>query len=228
VSAPLRLAIFDLDGTIVDSKHNIIQAVTEVAQTMCLDCPPPEQIPRVIGLSLGEALATLFPGLDPTAHQTLDREYREAFNRMRLRPDHREPLFEGTLGALEDLERAGFLLGIATGKAQRGVDYFLKKNGFEKRFITIQTPDVAPGKPHPGMVLRAMSETGVEPVNTVMIGDTSYDIQMARAAGVGAIGVSWGNHSVTELKTAGAHHLIERLGDLLHAVEALTAPVPAR
>jgi len=227
VSVPLRLAIFDLDGTIVDSKHNIVHAVTEVAKTLRLECPPPEHIPRVIGLSLLEALTTLFPNVDPAMHQTLDREYRETFTRMRLRPDHSEPLFEGTLEALDALEGAGFLLGIATGKAQRGVDYFIKKNGFEKRFITIQTPDVAPGKPHPGMVLRAMAETGVEPGNTVMIGDTSYDIQMARSAGVGAIGVSWGNHSVTELKTAGAHHLIDRLSDLLHAVETLTAPAPA-
>ena len=222
---PLRLVVFDLDGTIVDSKSNIIWAVNEVARIMGLPAPPADEVPRVIGLSLTEALARLFPDIDPTTLQMLDREYREAFVRMRASPGYQEPLFEGTLEVLDQLDKAGFLLGIATGKAKRGVDHVLKRHGLESRFVTVQHADNAPGKPHPGMVLQAMAETGVEPRHTVMIGDTSYDIQMARSAGASAIGVSWGNHPVRELQAAGAHRLIDRLSDLLHAAEALTAPI---
>ena len=224
MTAPLRLAIFDLDGTIVDSQHNIIAAVEEVARIGKLECPPKEHIPRVIGLSLKEALAQLFPGVDPKVHDELDHEYRQAFIRMRTRPDYDEPLFAGTHELLDALDAEGILLGIATGKAKRGVTSVLARHGLTTRFVTIQTPDDSPGKPHPGMVLRCLAETGAAPENTVVIGDTSYDIEMARAARVRAIGVSWGNHQVADLRNAGAHRLVDRLGDLLHAVAELTSP----
>jgi phosphoglycolate phosphatase len=225
MSQPSRLVIFDLDGTIVDSKANIIRAVGEVAKILGLEGPPAHEVPRVIGLSLDKALAELFPGVDASAHRDLDREYREAFMRLRASPDYQEELFPGTHEALAELDKAGFLLGIATGKATRGVKYVLNRHGLEGRFITIQTPENAPGKPHPGMVLQAMAETGVEPRHAVMIGDTTFDILMARAAGANAVGVSWGNHPGADLMAAGAHRLIDRLDDLLHAVEALTSPV---
>ncbi len=224
---PLRLAVFDLDGTIVDSKHNIVRAVSEVALSLGLKAPPPDKVPRVIGLSLLDALAALFPDLDATAHKDLDRRYREIFARMRGEPDYNEPLFEGTLEVLDQLDKAGFLLGIATGKATRGVNYVLDRHKLTSRFVTVSTPDNAPGKPHPGMILRAMAEMGVEERNTVVIGDTTYDIQMALGAGAHAVGVSWGNHPAAELRAAGAHRLIDRLDDLLHAAETLTAPVLA-
>jgi phosphoglycolate phosphatase len=225
MSAPLRLVVFDLDGTIVDSQANIVRAVAEVARILGLPGPPVEQVPRVIGLSLAEALAQLFPGVDTSTHRDLDREYREAFVRLRASPDYREPLFAGTHEILDALERSGFLLGIATGKAKRGVNHVLNLHGLTGRFVTVQTPEDAPGKPHPGMVLQAMSETGVEPQNTVMVGDTTFDIHMGLAAGVKTVGVSWGNHPVEDLRVAGAHRLIDRLDDLLHAAETLTAPV---
>jgi phosphoglycolate phosphatase len=102
------------------------------------------------------------------------------------------------------------------------VDYFLEKQGLIGRFAAIETPDTAPGKPHPGMVLQCMAATGACPEDTVMIGDTSYDILMARAAKAHAVGVSWGNHAADELAAAGAHHLIDRLIDLPQVVDALT------
>lgn len=225
MSAPLRLVVFDLDGTIVDSQANIVQAVAEVAKILGLPGPPVEQVPRVIGLSLAEALALLFPGVDTSTHKDLDREYREAFVRLRASPGYREPLFDGTHEILNALEGAGFLLGIATGKAKRGVNHVLNLHGLTGRFVTVQTPEDAPGKPHPGMVLQAMAETGVEPRNTVMVGDTTFDIHMGLAAGAHTVGVSWGNHPVEDLQVAGAHRLIDRLSDLLHAAETLTAPV---
>ena len=223
-AGPLRLVIFDLDGTLVDSKHNIVFAVGEVAKILGLTPPAPEHIPKVIGLTLVDALAALFPDVDPATHQTLDKEYREVFVRMRATPGYVEPLFPGTHELLADLESAGFLLGVATGKAKRGATYVLNRHGLTERFVTVQTPDDAPGKPHSGMILNALAATGVEPENALMIGDTTYDIHMALAAGANALGVSWGNHSVTELQSAGAHRLVDRLGDLLHACEALTNP----
>lgn len=222
---PLRLAVFDLDGTLVDSKHNIVAAVGEVAQILNLTPPDPAAVPKVIGLSLMDALIRLFPAADPALHPALHEAYRDVFVRMRQRPDHDEPLFPGTHAVLDQLENAGFLLGIATGKAMRGVNYVLDRHGLAGRFATVQTPDTAPGKPHPGMVLQAMAETGVEEKNTLMIGDTSFDIHMALAAGAHAVGVTWGNHSLAELQAAGAHRLIDRLDELLHAAESLTAPV---
>ena len=228
MTKPLRLVIFDLDGTIVDSQHNIVAAVAEVAQILGLPGPAPEAVPRVIGLSLFEALATLFPDVDAATHQALDREYREAFVRLRTRPDYREPLFDGTHALLDALDNEGFLLGIATGKAKRGLNHVLNLHGLTKRFVTAQCVEDSPGKPHPGMILRAISETGVEPRNAVMIGDTTFDIQMALAAQIGAIGVSWGNHPAVELTAAGAHRLVDRLEDILHAAVDLTTPEGGR
>lgn len=224
MSKPQRLVIFDLDGTIVDSQHNIVAAVGEVAKILGLPGPAPEAVPRVIGLSLIEALATLFPDVDAGTHQALDREYREAFVRLRARPDYREPLFDGTHALLDALDKEGFLLGIATGKAKRGLNHVLNLHGLTERFVTAQCVDDNPGKPHPGMILRAISEAGVEPRNAVMIGDTTYDIKMALAAQVGAVGVSWGNHPGAELTAAGAHRLVDRIEDILHAAVDLTMP----
>jgi phosphoglycolate phosphatase len=217
----LRLAIFDLDGTLVDSRHNIARAVDEAAMAVGLPPPAREAIPRVIGLSLDEALARLFPTATAERLTALDQAYRACFVRYRTAQDYEEPLFDGVVAALADLETAGFALAIATGKARRGVDDILARHGLGGRFISIQTPETAPGKPHPGMVLQAMAEAGVDRDGTAMIGDTTFDMQMARAAGVRAIGVSWGNHAPEELTTAGAHRLIDRFSDLFSALDVL-------
>jgi phosphoglycolate phosphatase len=228
MSRRLRLAVFDLDGTLVDSRHNITRAVLECAAVCGLTAPPLEIMPRVIGLSLDEALAQLFPAASPAQLIDLDKTYRACFIRYRTEPDFDEPLFEGTQGLLTALDREGILLAIATGKARRGVDYVLNRHGLTGRFLSIQTPDVAPGKPHPGMVLQAMAEVGADSDATVVIGDTSYDILMARAAGAAAIGVSWGNHAAADLHAAGAHCLIDRMSDLFQAVHELTLTPTAK
>ena len=223
MSSPLRLAIFDLDGTIIDSRNNIVRAVADTAKVCGLTLPAAEMMPRVIGLELDEALLTLFPEVAPADITPVRQAFGECFVRYRQESDYREPLFEGALDVFETFSAAGFVLAIATGKARRGVDYFLNQHGLIERFVSIQTPDTAPGKPHPAMVLQAMAETGVSPEATVMIGDTTYDILMARAAGAGAIGVSWGNHAADELTAAGAHTLIDRMTDLHQAVDSLIA-----
>ncbi|TAL00804.1 MAG: HAD family hydrolase [Rhodospirillaceae bacterium] len=218
----VRLAIFDLDGTLIDSRHNIVRAVNDAASIVGLAPPPPDVVPRVIGLSLDEALSRLFPAADPKALVELDRVYRDCFVRYRAGGDYDEPIFAGVHETLAALDQASVVLAIATGKARRGVDYFLDRNGLVGRFAAIETPDTAPGKPHPGMVLQAMAATGAVPEMTVMIGDTTFDMLMARAAKAHAVGVSWGNHDGTELSAAGAHCLIDRLVDLPQVMDGLT------
>jgi phosphoglycolate phosphatase len=224
MTAPLRLAVFDLDGTLVDSLAHIARAVRETARILGLPPPGDAAIPRVIGLSLDVAIARLFPDHEPRVHQDIDRVYRQIFADWRARPGQHEPLFPGSREAIDALEQAGFVLGIATGKARRGVDFLLDRHGLGGRFVTIQTPDTAPGKPDPGMLLAAMSETGATPEFTVMIGDTAYDMAMARAAGTKALGVGWGNHPADELTLHGANMVVDRLDQLLHAADRLTRP----
>jgi len=218
----VRLAVFDLDGTLVDSRHNIMRAVQDTAAAAGLRVPTLDQVARVIGLSLDEALRGLFPEVDPATLVELDRAYRECFVRYRATDGYQEPIFDGVHEALAALDKANVVLAIATGKARRGVDYFLDRHGLTGRFAAIETPDTAPGKPHPGMVLQAMAATGATPESTVMIGDTTYDILMARAAKTHAVGVSWGNHDGAELTAAGAHRLIHRLVDLPQVIDSLT------
>jgi phosphoglycolate phosphatase len=148
--------------------------------------------------------------------------YKEAAIAQRLAPDHCEPLFPGLVETLDRLEMAGFLLGIATGKARRGLDFTLATHNLVGRFVTLQTNDVvAAGKPAPDMVIQAMVETGAVPASTVVIGDTTYDIEMARNAGVPAIGVAWGYHDENVLSKAGALHIINNFGELPDLVNQL-------
>ena len=202
-----RLAIFDCDGTLVDSQHSIAAALTDAFTAHDLPVPPPHESRRVVGLSLVEAMAALLPGHPHSLHVTLADSYKSAFQRMRARDAVDEPLFEGIAALLDALEADGWLLGVATGKSDRGLGLCLDCHGLARRFVTLQTADRHPSKPHPSMVELAMVEAGAEPSTTLMIGDTSFDILMARAAGVTAIGVAWGYHAPQELWEAGAHHV---------------------
>ena len=145
--------------------------------------------------------------------------YRQAFGELRRKP-HYEPLYPGTEEAIDRLEAAGFVLGVATGKSRRGLATTLGRHGLLQRFVTLQTSDVAAGKPHPEMLHRAMSETGARPQDTVLVGDTTFNMAMARNADVRAIGVSWGYHEVDELRRAGAGHVIDSFEELAPLVEA--------
>lgn len=205
----LRLAVFDMDGTLIDSQANILSAMTSAWDRLGLGRPDPRNVRRIIGLSLVEACAALLPDHPDTMHRAVAEAYKEAFRALRQLPHAVEPLFPGVIDALDRLERDGWLLGIATGKSRRGVDAVLGNHGLEGRFVTIQTADDNPGKPNPGMLLRASSETGVSAADMVMIGDTSYDMRMAVAARATAIGVAWGYHPVEELYEAGAHVVID-------------------
>ena len=197
-----RLAIFDCDGTLVDSGATIHSALRSAFSAHDLDCPPRSVTRKVIGLSLGEAMEKLVPHADPVA---LSDSYKEAFIAMRGAGQVEEPLYDGIVELLSSLEADGWLLGVATGKGERGLRHCLDVHGLGNRFATLQTADRNPSKPHPAMALAAMAEAGATPENTIFIGDTGWDMGCARAAGCGAIGAGWGYHESEELLSAGAH-----------------------
>ena len=201
-----RLAIFDCDGTLVDSGATIHRALEAAFKVHGLDCPAPSISRKVIGLSLNEAMSTLAPEYDPEA---LTKTYKEAFFTMRAGGQVEEPLFDGILPLLDALEAEGWQLAVATGKSDRGLKHCLESHGIHARFVSLQTADRHPSKPNPAMALAAIAEAGSSPEWSVVIGDTSFDMGMALAAGAGAIGAAWGYHDVEELRAAGAHGVAE-------------------
>lgn len=198
------LALFDCDGTLVDSQHSICAAMARAFDAVKLPAPDRPAILSVVGLSLPHAMAKLLPEADDAFHNHVSDQYREAFRAMRSEGDVSEPLYEGIAELLDILLARGWLLGVATGKSDRGLNLCLTQHGILDRFVTLQTADRHPSKPHPGMLMEAMTEAGATPETTVMIGDTTYDIEMGVSAGVRAIGVNWGYHLPEELIEVGA------------------------
>ena len=207
-----KLAIFDCDGTLVDSGATIRAALEQAFEAHGLECPPLDVTRKVIGLSLMESMATLVPEGDHTA---LTQSYKEAFFAMRGAGRVEEPLFDGIAELLETLEADGWLLGVATGKSDRGLRHCLESHGLGGRFVTLQTADRHPSKPHPAMALAAMAEAGAEPHRTIFVGDTGWDMGCARNAGVAAIGAGWGYHEVEELSAAGAHAVAQTPNEIV-------------
>jgi phosphoglycolate phosphatase len=173
---------------------------------------------RIVGLSLPSAVARLAPGESPETQARAVAAYKQAFFRARERGTLQEPLFDGIATLLARLHAAGWTLGVATGKSDRGLHGCLRMHGLFDLFVTLQTADRHPSKPHPAMLEEAMAEAGARPAETVMIGDTVYDVEMAVAAGARAIGVAWGYHTPEELLAAGAEAVAEtpaQLGEML-------------
>ena len=209
-----RLAIFDCDGTLVDSQHNICLAMEDCFKRGGLVAPERAAIRRIVGLSLAEAVCALAPDAHPELQRQLSEDYKTAFHRLRGFGMVDEPLFEGIGELIETLVADGWLLGVATGKSDRGLAFCLDHHRIAHHFVTLQTADRHPSKPHPSMIHRAMADAGAMPQDTLMIGDTAFDIGMARAANVTAIGVAWGYHAPHELIAEGAHHVAEHPRDI--------------
>jgi phosphoglycolate phosphatase len=209
----LKLVLFDVDGTLVDSQNIIVAAQRMTFEAHGLKPPSREKALSIVGLSLAEAFMVLAGPKAPI--ESLVAAYREVSATLRKDPAHAEPLFPGAAECIERLRRReGVRLGIATGNTQRGVARLLDSFGWQGVFDTIQTADDAPSKPHPGMILNAMAATGAAPDDTVMIGDSSFDMAMARAAGVLALGVSWGFQPVAALTEAGAGPIVHSYPEL--------------
>jgi phosphoglycolate phosphatase len=215
-----RLAIFDCDGTLVDSQINICLAMEDCFARAGLEAPCRDRTRRVVGLSLIEAMHAMLPDAEAKLHTALAEDYKLAFQRLRGRGLVEEPLYDGVPELIDALDEGGWMLGVATGKSDRGLRLCLERHSLHPRFVTLQTADRHPSKPHPSMIEAAMAEAGAAPETTLMIGDTVFDIEMARAAGTTAIGVAWGYHEAEELKGAGAHFVATRPGEVSDFVRA--------
>ncbi len=209
-----RIIVFDCDGTLVDSAAMILAAMDRAFDAAGLARPPHCAVRRVIGLSLDEAFRSLAPSETPDAVAGLVDHYRKVFAALREENLYDEPLFEGIDRLLEELDEDGRLLAIATGKSRRGVDHLIAKHRLERLFVSVQTADLNPSKPHPAMLLRAVAEAGGTPSETAMIGDTSYDMEMAVAAGALPLGVAWGHHDAAYLRATGAAAVAEDSAEL--------------
>lgn len=210
-----RLAIFDCDGTLVDSAHTIYLALGQALNDHGIPVPPPEECRRIIGLNLVEAIAALLPTIDPAQHRLIAESYKSKFHGLRTSGGVCEPLFEGIIDLLHELEEDGWILAVATGKSDRGLRLCLESHDIHARFVSLQTADRHPSKPHPSMVLSAMSDTGAGPASTVVIGDTRFDMGMAAAAGAYGIGAAWGYHEREDLIAGGASVIAETPADVL-------------
>lgn len=216
-----KLVVFDCDGTLVDSQHMIVAAMNRAFTTHSLSLLPREKVLSIVGLSLEEAIRKLLPQEDGATVSLVKESYRQAFFHLRQDPSLHEPLFPGARQALDALAaRDDVLLGVATGKSQRGLRNILELHNIRDHFMTLQTADEHPSKPHPSMMEQAMREAGVTASQTVIFGDTSYDIVMGHDAGAHAVGVSWGYHDRQELMGYGAQHVLDHFDDLVPYLDA--------
>ena len=209
-----RLVIFDVDGTLVDSQEMIVAAFTHAYAGLDLAPPPRDQMLRFVGRSLELIFPELSPELDAPLHDKLTQGYRDAYFHLRMTrgSNATSPLYPGAKQELETLRAQDWtLLAVATGKSKRGLDKLIEGYGLEGYFLSQQVADFHPSKPHPAMVQACLNETGVAADRTVMIGDTTFDIDMGRAAGVKTIGVSWGYHPVETLQADTIIHSFDAL-----------------
>jgi phosphoglycolate phosphatase len=208
------LAVFDVDGTLVDSQHHIHSAMELTFAGQGLACPSLEQVRGIVGLSLPQAMRHLIAGQTDAQYNPMVEGFKATFNAGRL-AEGLAPLYSGVSEMLDQLALNDHqLLGLATGNSRRGLDAVLEGHGLASHFVTSQVADNHPSKPHPSMLLAALSETGVEAQDAVMIGDTTYDMEMGVAAGMHCIGVSWGYHTVDDLRTAGAAWIVDDAAEL--------------
>lgn len=209
-----KLVVFDCDGTLVDSQAAVCEAMEAAFTAAALPAPDRNAVRRIVGLSLPQAIRKLAPEAGEAAHYLALETYKASFRGARSEGRLEEPLYPGIAELLHRLHERGTLLGVATGKSDRGLIACLAGHGVRELFVTLQTADRHPSKPHPAMLEAALHEAGTRPGEAVMVGDTVFDIAMAQAAGVRAIGVAWGYHEPAELMEAGAAGVAETATEL--------------
>lgn len=209
----MKLVIWDVDGTLVDSHDIITRSLSGGLEDAGLPPMPTDQLLSIVGLSLPVAVATLLPTAAPAQHQAVIDGYRRRYNQDRTRRE--SPLFPGALALLETLAaRDDLLMAVATGKSRRGLDALMESHDLGRFFVAAECADDHPSKPAPGMVLACLAKAGVDAADAVMVGDTRFDMDMAANAGVAAIGVAWGHHSAGELRASGARDVATGFDDL--------------
>lgn len=221
VNSSLKLVILDCDGTLADSQGEIISVMNAAFKDHKLAKPDPQAVRKSVGLELEEAISSLLPGGNESLWNDVSETYRTHAYARRDAGKRSEPLFDGAKLAIETMSSRGWVLGIATMKSMRGLTHLLGEHDIGRHFSTLQTGDGNPGKPNPEMLFRALSETGATATSAVMVGDTSYDMQMAVNAGFNAVGVAWGYHEVQELRDAGAVAIADDFETLPEVLEKL-------
>ena len=217
----LQLAVFDLDGTLIDSAGSIVAGVLACWEACGFPVPEAEAVRRIIGLPWEESVIALLPGAGAAEFARIRSYHDEVARGLRARPPRSEIVFPGAVEALDELEAAGCILAIITSRQTGRLHEVLEAQGLAGRFVALKTTDHGPGKPAPDLMLQTLAETGVDKDDAVMVGDTVYDIQMARAAGTEAVGVSWGVHEAEELHDAGAGYVIDAFHELPPLVRRL-------
>lgn len=215
----MRLAVFDCDGTLVDGQADVCWAMDRAFSRAGLAAPDPSAVRRIVGLSLPAAVRALAPALTDDQNHAVTEYYRSSFRARREEGLLDEPLYDGIADLLRDLRSTGWHLAVATGKSDRGLAACLATHGIADLFVSLQTADRHPSKPHPAMLEAALFEAGASREEAVMIGDTSFDMVMARSIGVAGIGVGWGYHAAPELLASGAARVVATPAALAAALE---------
>lgn len=225
---PLELVIFDFDGTLVDSQHNIVQSMHHAFEVNDLPLPSHEAVLGVVGLRLSDCMRILAPEADEALIDKLVQGYSDSYRARRLAGGDGPPLYPHTREILEDLDARDVMLAVATGKSRRGLTHSLEKHGMSTLFVETRTSNDGAGKPNPDIILDICANLNLPVDHCVMIGDTTYDIEMAANAKMPSIGVSWGYHRPERLREAGAYAILRRWTDLHAALEArfILPPLP--
>jgi phosphoglycolate phosphatase len=219
----MKLAVFDCDGTLVDGQADVCWAMERAFTRASLEAPDPAAVRRIVGLSLPAAVRALAPNLAEDSIVAVSEFYRSSYRARREEGLVDEPLYDGIAELLAALHADGWRLAVATGKSDRGLAACLATHGIADLFVSLQTADRHPSKPHPAMLEAALFEAGAQPHQAVMIGDTSFDMLMARSAGVRAVGVNWGYHAPHELLASGALSVADSATALAAALEEALA-----
>ena len=209
-----RLVVFDVDGTLVDSREILKRASDRAFRELGLAPPSYDALRQIVGLSLHEGLALLAPEQPRAVMDALIEHYKSSFQGLRREPGFLEPLYPGVEVLLAGLKAAGWRIAMATGKSRRGVEAIVEMHGWADLFETTHCSDDGPGKPHPAMLQAAMAALGKTPVDTVMVGDTAHDVRMAQAAGVRAVAVTWGFHTLEELRASRPDAIAQTFAEL--------------
>jgi phosphoglycolate phosphatase len=216
----VKLVVWDVDGTLVDSRQTIFESMQSAFAAAGLPEPTYEAVRQIVGLGLVEGIAELLPGEGAETVERAADAYRAAFGAKVRQPGFIDPLYAGAAETLDRMRADGWKIAMATGKSRRGVETVIRMHGWADLFDSTHCADDGPGKPHPAMLLEAMKALGAAPERTIMVGDTAHDMRMAKAAKVYAQGVSWGFHTAEEVQAGGADHIADDFAALDRQLDA--------